>query len=228
MCLIGYSAGSRNNKQFYWAKNLSSKKFTQEKIHKLDFESSSVFALFWNMAKTHFPDAIIKDTTDFFTSIGACGMDADSGAKATKGIYGLEVDGLNIEFHGVDLAPPMGVFASNYAKWVCLQYGKNKLIVYFPDLSTTNTSPTTMLSLGRQAGGLIKDTVAIFTSPNMGFAFRVQPTLPFAGGLRMIMGPVCRWCRLWIHRLTLSRQVCLSSQASILNGYGRNIWKLRL
>jgi len=124
--MIGYSAGSRSKPQFDWVKNLLSHNLTEEYKTRLDYESSSVFAVFWNMLRNRVPSAIIDDTTNFFNSIGIYRMDAGKRLPSTKGTYMLEIDDTPIEFHGVELAPPTGVFGVNYSRYLLLHINLNQ------------------------------------------------------------------------------------------------------
>jgi hypothetical protein len=99
---------------------LLSRKLTEEYKIRLDYEASSAFAVFWNMLHNRVPSGIIKNTTEFFDSIGIYRMDGGKRLSSSKGTYMLEVDGIPVEFHGVELAPPSGVFGMNYARYLSL------------------------------------------------------------------------------------------------------------
>jgi hypothetical protein len=99
---------------------LLSRKLTEEYKIRLDYEASSAFAVFWNMLRNRVPRSIIKNTTDFFDEIGIYRMDGGKRLSSSKGTYMLQVDEIPIEFHGVELAPPSGVFGVNYARYVLL------------------------------------------------------------------------------------------------------------
>jgi hypothetical protein len=95
-------------------------------VDQLKYKSSSAFALFWNMLKSHLPEVIISDITDFCDSIGIYRMDADARLPGSKGIYTVDIEGLPVEFHDVDLAPPCGVMAANYARAIHMEHQPHK------------------------------------------------------------------------------------------------------
>jgi len=97
-------------------KNIQSKKVHPDSIKDLDYKTSSAFALFWNMAKAHIDDDIIADFTKIFDEIGIFRMDANTRLPPGTGVYTVEVEGIPIEFHNVELAPPQGMLAINYAR----------------------------------------------------------------------------------------------------------------
>ena len=68
------------------------------------------------MAKAHINDDIIADFTIFFDGIGIFRMDANTQLPPGAGAYTVEVKGIPIKFHNVELAPPQGMLAVNYAR----------------------------------------------------------------------------------------------------------------
>ncbi|KAF8837794.1 hypothetical protein BDN67DRAFT_908634 [Paxillus ammoniavirescens] len=119
IALVGYSAGALNAPVFDWAKNLKSKALPTSTIKQLDFETSSICALFWNMCKTHLPDEVLDDFDDFLQSKQMVRMGGDPTACSigSTGEYALGVgpEG-SVSFKNVELAPPTGVFAHNYCR----------------------------------------------------------------------------------------------------------------
>jgi hypothetical protein len=128
---MGYSAGALSAPKFDWVKNLLSRKLTEDYKTRLDYESSSAFAVFWNMLRNRVPEEIIKDTTEFCNSIGIYRMDAGKRLSSSEGTYMLEVDGVPIEFHGVELAPPTGVFGVNYSRYLLLCFNPTQILISF-------------------------------------------------------------------------------------------------
>ncbi|PUU72626.1 hypothetical protein B9Z19DRAFT_944813, partial [Tuber borchii] len=61
----GYSVGSQSHPQFDWAKNLLSKNFNTQEQQEIGYLESSVFALFWNMARKLIYGNIKKDIEGF-------------------------------------------------------------------------------------------------------------------------------------------------------------------
>jgi hypothetical protein len=110
--------GARSAPQFDWAKNLQSKKHSQEDIDQLNYAISSIFALFWNMACKRLPDKIVETFTNFFDGIGVYRMDANAKQDDPKGSYTIDYRGMPITFYGVDLAPPTGMLGMNYSRYV--------------------------------------------------------------------------------------------------------------
>ncbi|TFK60762.1 hypothetical protein BDN72DRAFT_778991, partial [Pluteus cervinus] len=121
LVLMGYTAGARSRPYFYWARNVRSKKFDTE-MDQFNHESSSVFALFWNLCRAHLPDEIISGIQNFLDT-GIPRMDA-GGAMATghapgTGHYTVQpTPDVSFTFHEAQLAPPTGVFACNYSRAV--------------------------------------------------------------------------------------------------------------
>jgi hypothetical protein len=115
ICQAGYSAGARSKPHFDWVRNLLVK-MTAAEMDELNYKTSSAFAVFWNMLKTHMPKDIIDDITDFCDVIGIYRMDANRGLPSSTGTYTMELEGLPIQFNDVELAPPCGVMAANYAR----------------------------------------------------------------------------------------------------------------
>ncbi|KAH9943786.1 hypothetical protein B0H21DRAFT_865180 [Amylocystis lapponica] len=116
MVQIGYTAGARSQPSFDWARNLKSKKHSPEFICSLDYKCSSVFALFWNMLLGCLPDQIIDDLTNYLDATGICRMDASGSRTSSHGEYTVKKGDDAVVFRDVELAPPTGVFAVNYAR----------------------------------------------------------------------------------------------------------------
>jgi hypothetical protein len=158
LCMIGYSSGQRSAAQFDWVRNLR-RKTSAEDQQKLDYQSSSCFALFWNMLKNRAPPSVIDDTTAFFSGLGVYRMDAnkqapaaagkafsmhwDSATTSSNGKYTIMVDNVPIQFHDVELAPPAGVFGVNYARHIHTEGHPHKYALAW----------TAMRALGNNDGG---------------------------------------------------------------------------
>ena len=113
---VGYSSGSRSKPTFDWARNLLSKKYNSEDIEKFDHMCSSVFALFWNISRRVLHPAIIHDFEKFL-SAGMVRMDGNQKGRGLDSIYHIKFDGQEHEFHAGELAPPVGFFSVNYARY---------------------------------------------------------------------------------------------------------------
>jgi hypothetical protein len=85
----------------------------------MNFESSSAFAMFWNLCRSNLPSEILDDLVAFCDNLGIYKMDPkeqDGHSASGGGMYRLTIQGLPITFHDVPMAPPTGVMASNYAR----------------------------------------------------------------------------------------------------------------
>lgn len=131
---LGYSAGARSAPKFDWVRNIvRERSFPIGTREERDRESSCAFALLWNLARNKVPAEVIADLEQFAEDLkigrmddhgtmagdggGAAGMAGTiAGAAGSTGTYSLQ-SGENIfTFHGVELAPPTGVMAANYAR----------------------------------------------------------------------------------------------------------------
>ncbi|XP_006463317.1 hypothetical protein AGABI2DRAFT_55728, partial [Agaricus bisporus var. bisporus H97] len=86
-------------------------------------KGASAFALFWNMVRTVAPVEVLNDFDNFLQSSGIWRMDARGeipyNHKTGQGNYTIELpDGLAFTFHGAELAPPAGICARNYARFM--------------------------------------------------------------------------------------------------------------
>lgn len=72
--------------------------------------------MFWNMCHAWLPEEIIKDIDAFTSRTRIPLMDGQHRIDASTGKYMVLVDGMEIEFHDVLLAPPTGVMSTNYAR----------------------------------------------------------------------------------------------------------------
>ncbi|KAF8836612.1 hypothetical protein BDN67DRAFT_983812 [Paxillus ammoniavirescens] len=103
-------------------KNLLTKKLPPSTASALDSDTTSVCALFWNLARSRLPDEILDDFDRWFKSSGIVRMGGDPKLQEMKptGEYsiglGSGLPGERVNFQGVELAPPAGVFAQNYCR----------------------------------------------------------------------------------------------------------------
>ena len=102
MCQIGYTAGSRSNPQLGWAQNLLWKQTEVEK-DRLMYESSSVFALFWNILQNQLPDEVNDDFKQSLQGGQMVRMDTMGSQVATKGTYTIKLGDEMYKFHGVEM-----------------------------------------------------------------------------------------------------------------------------
>ncbi|KAG2091220.1 uncharacterized protein F5147DRAFT_823307, partial [Suillus discolor] len=139
---IGYSAGSRSASKFDWVKNLRTTRLSSDEVDALDFSSSSVFALFWNMCKASLPQDIIGDFYKFLETNNICRMDKVGNSTNNldplgRYVVGIGEKGVYYEFNGVEMAPPAGVFALNYSRATHSEIQPHKFALSW----TTNRSP---------------------------------------------------------------------------------------
>lgn len=115
MCQIGYTAGARNDPKLGWARNLLRKQ-SGEAVSKTVYESSSVFALFWNLIRNQLPEEINGDFEKWLKENQMVRMDTMGSQDATKGVYSVKCGEDTFHFNGVDLPPPSGMFGVNYTR----------------------------------------------------------------------------------------------------------------
>lgn len=117
--LTGWSAGARNRTAFAWTKN-NPPDMPKEKAAQQEYEISSIFALFWNIARNRLPGEILEDFDAFLS--GICRMDSSSQAiqpdSPSQGKYTIKIAGQPFDFHTGELAPPAGILAKNYTRQV--------------------------------------------------------------------------------------------------------------
>ncbi|KAF8347507.1 hypothetical protein F5887DRAFT_881786, partial [Amanita rubescens] len=118
LVLAGFSAGSRSKLAFDWARNIERRKKDQEMVDNLAQQTSAVFALFWNLCRAWLPDEIISDFEDFIHKNGLPAMNRDWKTTTREGSYEVVIGETSFNFHDVELAPPMGLMASNYSRAV--------------------------------------------------------------------------------------------------------------
>jgi hypothetical protein len=114
---------------------LTTKGLSAEQVQTINYRSSSAFALLWNMAKNRVPDEVIDDITDFCDRTGIYRMDANMRLPSAEGVYGVDIGDHAIQFHGVELAPPTGVMATNYARCVEFKFVCTIHLTFFQEYS---------------------------------------------------------------------------------------------
>ena len=135
MCQIGYTSGAQSNPQLGWAWNLLSNQ-TGATVDRLMYESSSVFALFWNILQNQLPKEINEDFEAWLQGGQMVRMDTMGSQGSTQGTYTVKCGEDKFEFHGVDMAPPSGAFGTNYTRSVegehILDLSNNMPQIYTP------------------------------------------------------------------------------------------------
>ena len=121
LCQIGYTAGSRSDQQLGWARNLLWKQ-TEVEENRLMYESSSVFALFWNILQNQLPGDVMTTFEEWLQEKQMVRMDTLGSQDVAKGMYTVGCGDETYEFHGVEMPPPSGVFRTNYTRFVAIGY----------------------------------------------------------------------------------------------------------
>jgi len=62
---ISYTPGAISAPEFDWARNIA-KRLDEETVSSLNYQASSAFSLFWNIAKNQFPNEVIGDIQKFY------------------------------------------------------------------------------------------------------------------------------------------------------------------
>lgn len=86
-------------------------------ISELARDTAAVFALFWNLCRSWLPAEIISDIDKFIAAHSLPAMDPAATTPAQEGSYKVTIGDTDFDFHNVRLAPPMGMMASNYARY---------------------------------------------------------------------------------------------------------------
>ena len=94
------------------------KKQTNETVNRLMYESSSVFALLWNILQNQLPSEVNDDFKMWLQESQIVRMDTKGSQDSTQGVYTVKYGANEFVFHGVDMPPPSGVFATNYSRCV--------------------------------------------------------------------------------------------------------------
>ena len=103
--------------QLGWARNLLRKQ-TDKTVTWLMYESSSVFALFWNILWNQLPEEINSDFDTWLKENNMVRMDTKGSQTTVQGEYTVKHGNDLFVFHEVDMPPPSGVFGTNYSRYV--------------------------------------------------------------------------------------------------------------
>jgi len=86
-------------------------------VEAIDFDTTSVCALLWNLVQTRLPDAILSNFKHFLERTGIVWIGGNPACPDTSGVgeYAIGV-GPNacIYYRSAEFAPPTAVFALNY------------------------------------------------------------------------------------------------------------------
>ncbi|KAI9884556.1 MAG: hypothetical protein M1823_003651 [Watsoniomyces obsoletus] len=128
------TAGARKNKSLFvgWARNLDRRFQPHEhELRHAQYRSSSLFALFWNCLLGNLPSEVTGDFVAFLEQHSAAlpGMDSSNlGLGLAIPRYTVQIDGLELEFHGGQLAPPSGAFVENYSREIHVETSPHRYI----------------------------------------------------------------------------------------------------
>ncbi|KAF9065567.1 hypothetical protein BDP27DRAFT_1157645, partial [Rhodocollybia butyracea] len=120
LVISGWSAGSRSRILLDFARNFEPKhKLSSAQKEEVQYKATSAFALFWNLVKSLGPQEVVEDLEDFVKKHDLYKMDTAVLRGGRTRTYAVDVDGeVPLVFRNADLAPPSGVFARNYARYV--------------------------------------------------------------------------------------------------------------
>ena len=121
MCQIGYTSGARSDPQLGWARNLLGKQ-ADTAVTRLMYESSSVFALFWNLLRNQMPEEVIGDFDEWLNRHEMVRMDTLGSQDSAEGTYTVGHGDMKFEFHGVEMPPPSGVIGTNYTRFASMGF----------------------------------------------------------------------------------------------------------
>ncbi|THV03261.1 hypothetical protein K435DRAFT_651827 [Dendrothele bispora CBS 962.96] len=123
------SAGNRSSVQFDWARNFTKPGLTDDDIASLRYQQASAFALLWNLACNIFPDEVIDTFNDFVESNNLVRMDDGILSGGGGGQYSVFCEDEEIVFRSAEMAPPSGVCARNYARYVHFEHSPHPFII---------------------------------------------------------------------------------------------------
>ncbi|XP_006454211.1 hypothetical protein AGABI2DRAFT_61502 [Agaricus bisporus var. bisporus H97] len=118
LTIAGFSAGSRSNPQFHWAKNVI-RKLAPEDVLAFRQRQSCAFALFWNMLLKRLPPEILDEWRGWIAREAMPGMNPLFSAgenSGNRGVCEFPVYNGTCKLSSVEYAPPSGVMAQNYAR----------------------------------------------------------------------------------------------------------------
>ncbi|THU96490.1 hypothetical protein K435DRAFT_664447, partial [Dendrothele bispora CBS 962.96] len=136
LSLAGMSAGNRSSVQFDWARNFTKPGLTDDDIASLRYQQASAFALLWNLACNIFPDEVIDtlnsryldfDKEEVWGKRGSIQVDFE--VEVAGGQYSVFCEDEEIVFRSAEMAPPSGVCARNYARYVHFEHSPHPFII---------------------------------------------------------------------------------------------------
>lgn len=114
--MIGLSAGARSNPTFHWVRNLLCK-HSQEVIDEFDLKQCSAFAFLWNWLRNHIHPEVIENFDTWMNTKMLPRMSPEWRKLSKQGSYTVHLPNQPpLTFNNIELAPPAGVMASNYAR----------------------------------------------------------------------------------------------------------------
>ncbi|KAF8331270.1 hypothetical protein F5887DRAFT_895022 [Amanita rubescens] len=122
LSIAGFSAGARSKPSFGWARNFLPKTFAdkgsmEDTIEDINQNTCAAFALFWNICRSWVPPTIIDDIDKFTIGSGLPPMHPDI-IEGHDSDYQITINQLTFTFSNARLAPPMGLTANNYARFI--------------------------------------------------------------------------------------------------------------
>ncbi|TFK59493.1 hypothetical protein BDN72DRAFT_734678, partial [Pluteus cervinus] len=151
--LVGYTAGAFSASKFDWARNNIGPARPADSIRTSDEDCSAAFAFLWNMCRQRLPSEVIKDFDDFLHSNNMRRMDGhgtmvpEGTTTHGHGNYTIRLlNGEEMTFHDVELAPPSGALGYNYSRAI---HTKQQPIPWAFSWTTTRREDT----MGTSAGG---------------------------------------------------------------------------
>ncbi|KAM6489122.1 hypothetical protein JOM56_010310 [Amanita muscaria] len=114
LVIIGFSPGARSKPSFDWVRNVT-KKIRKDDLEDFNYQCSSAFAFFWNLARSWLPQEIIRDFDNFIQTHNLPAMNPNFQTDGLDGKYTAFINGVQYEFSDARLAPPQAYFGGNYA-----------------------------------------------------------------------------------------------------------------
>jgi hypothetical protein len=117
---LGYSAGARSQPSFHWVRNIVLRNLDAAEIADNDRKTSSVFAFAWQLMRNRLPPEIMQDFDVFLQSSQLKRMDGNGSMCQShgdiQGTYEVSIGRKVFDFCQAELAPPAGVFGTNYSR----------------------------------------------------------------------------------------------------------------
>lgn len=121
---MGLSAGSLSQSILGWVRNIRRDKKNLPKHQQINADASSAFAVLWNLIRTLLLPEIVADFDEWLKTIGPkYRMDGDGMMETSgdgRGTFEIDLGKGKpwYEFNNAHLAPPAGVMAQNYCRYV--------------------------------------------------------------------------------------------------------------